>query len=169
MKEGTQIWRILYGCINFVTVAIWRLLHRSCPEDSPAKELPDLKVKIGVSKGVMSKFYFPIPLEAYVVWTKDDFKIEEMSINDILTALQDGNIEYGIHVSSVPNTGILDLALSSGIQLWLWNEEVRDKIIEKNPYFVKTTIGKRCTALIWRRNIGNEKCDMFARRMQMSR
>lgn len=141
--EGTREFDESYkGCINFVTGGYMTTITQIVPKDSPAKELPDLKgKKIGVSKGVMSKFYFPILLEAYGL-TKDDFKIEEMSINDILTALQDGNIEYGIHVSSVPNTGISDLALSSGIQLLTMNEEVRDKIIEKNPYFVKATIGK---------------------------
>ena len=130
------------GCINFVTGGYMTTITQIVPKNSDAKELPDLKgKKLGVSKGVMSKYYFPILLEAYGL-TKEDFNIEEMSINDILTALQDGNIDYGIHVSSVPNTGISDLALSSGIQLLTMSDDLRDKIIEKNPYFVKTTISK---------------------------
>lgn len=130
------------GCINFITGGYVTAITQIVPKNSEARELPDLKgKKIGVSKGVMSKYYFPILLEAYGL-TADDFKIEEMSINDILTALQDGNIEYGIHVSSIPNTGISDLALSAGIQVVTMSEEIQDKIIEKNPYFFKTTISK---------------------------
>lgn len=130
------------GCINFITGGYMTTITQIVPKNSTAKELPDLKgKKIGVSKGTMSLYYFPILLKAYGL-TEEDFKIRVMSINDILTAMQDGNIEYGIHVSSVPNTGIADLALSKGIQLLTMNDKIRDAIIAENPYFQKVAISK---------------------------
>jgi TRAP transporter TAXI family solute receptor len=130
------------GCINFVTGGYLTTITQIVPKKSKAKELPDLKgQKIGVSKGTMSQYYFPILLRAYGL-SKSDFKISELSINDILTGLQDGNIQYGIHVSSVPNTGISDLALSRGIQLLTMSEPIRDAIIKENPYFQRATISK---------------------------
>lgn len=141
--EGNREFNESYkGCINFVTGGYLTTITQIVPKNSTAKELPDLKgKKIGVSKGVMEQFYFPIILKAYGL-SKSDFKISVLSINDILTMLQDGNIQYGIHVSSVPNTGISDLALSSGIQLLTMSEKVRDAIIVANPYFQKAVISK---------------------------
>ena len=132
--EGNREFNESYkGCINFVTGGYLTTITQIVPKNSTATELPDLKgKKIGVSKGVMEQFYFPIILKAYGL-SKSDFKI---------SVLQDGNIQYGIHVSSVPNTGISDLALSRGIQLLTMSEKVRDAIIVANPYFQKAVISK---------------------------
>lgn len=130
------------GCINFVAGGYLTTITQIVPKNSTAKSLRDLKgKKIGVSKGTMSQFYFPMVLEAYGM-TKEDFNIVTLSINDILTGLKDGVLAYGIHVSSVPNRGISDLALTSGINLLSLDDEICEKIIKDNPYFQKVTIEK---------------------------
>lgn len=130
------------GKINFVTGGYMTTITQIVPKKSTAKELPDLKGKrLGVSKGVMSQFYFPLILKAYGLTTKD-FRISVLSIGDILAGLKDGNLDYGIHVASVPNNGISDLAMSNGINLLSMSEAIRDKIIKENPYFIKVDISK---------------------------
>jgi TRAP transporter TAXI family solute receptor len=128
------------GKIKFITGGYLTTITQIVPKNSTARELPDLKDKrLGVSKGVMSQFYFPLILNAYGL-KKSDFKINVMSIGDILAGLKDGNLDYGIHVSSTPNNGILDLAMSNGINLLTMSDKICAKMIKKNPYFMRTII-----------------------------
>ncbi len=128
--------------INFITGGYVTTITQFVPKNSKAKSIADLKgKKIGVSKGVMASYYFPIILKAYGL-SESDFKISVLSVNDITAGVQDGNLDYGVHVASTPNSAISDLAMASGINLLTMSEEIRDKIISENPYFQKVTIGK---------------------------
>ncbi len=130
------------GKINFITGGYITTITQFVPKNSTAKSLADLKgKKIGVSKGVMSQFYFPTILKAYGL-SESDFNISVLSIGDITAGVQDGNLDYGVHVASTPNTAISDLAMSAGINLLTMSDDIRDKIIEENPYFQKVTIEK---------------------------
>ncbi len=129
--------------IRYITSGNLTTITQFARDGLEAKELPDLKGKrIGVASGTMANYYWPILLNAYGL-KEDDFKsVTVLQIKDIVNNMGDGTIDYGVHVTSVPNSTIADLALTNGIRVLTMSDEIRDKIIEVNPYFIKTTIGK---------------------------
>ncbi len=129
--------------LYYVTNSYLTSITQFTPKSTGAKELSDLKgMRIGVASGTMANYYWKYLLEAYGM-TEDDFaKVEVMGIKDLLVAIQDGTLDYGVHVASTPNTSIQDTALSVGLNILTMSDEVIDKMIELNPSFQKYTITK---------------------------
>ena len=46
----------------------------------------------------MAQYYMPILLEAYGL-TKDDVQITETALQDICDAVNDGNADFGVHIT----------------------------------------------------------------------
>jgi len=106
-----------------------------------AEELPDVKgMRVAVTSGTMANFYWPVMLEAYGL-TESDFKsVTKMSIKDAVAGIQDGNLDYAVHCSSMPHSAISDLSVTTGIKVLNISDEIAEKIIEKNPYFERFVI-----------------------------
>ena len=130
----------LRECVNYVMAGGVCPIHMMVRADSDITSLSQLEgKKLGVSKGSMSQFYFPAIMEAYG-YDVSKLKVETISLNDICTALQDGTIDFGIHMTSAPSGVIADLAHQKGIRLISLEPEMLEKIMTDNPYFVEATI-----------------------------
>lgn len=142
--EGTREWdQTSKDKIRYITSGNMTTITQFAKKELGAKELPDLKGKrIGVASGTMADFYWQYLLDAYGL-TEADFKsVKVLGIKDILTAIQDGSLDCGVHVTSVPNSSIQDTALSVGLSILSINDSARDAMIQANPSFSKTTISK---------------------------
>lgn len=116
------------------------MLHMIVSKDSDIDSIADLKgKKLAVSKGAMAQYYMPILLEAYGL-TKDDVQITEIALQDICDAVNDGNADFGVHITPYTSSPIADLAATKGIKLLSIDQEHIDKIISKYPYFFECTI-----------------------------
>ena len=116
------------------------MLHMFVPKDSDINSIADLKgKKLAVSKGAMAQYYMPILLEAYGL-TTDDVQITETALQDICDAVNDGNADFGVHITPYTSSPIADLAATKGIKLISLDQEHIDKIVAENPFFFETTI-----------------------------
>lgn len=131
------------NALYYMTNSYLTSITQFTPKTTGAKELPDLKGKrIGVASGTMANYYWQYLLEAYGL-TEDDFaSVEVMGIKDLLTAIQDGTLDYGVHVASTPNTSIQDTALTVGLNILTMSDDIIEKMVELNPSFQKYTIAK---------------------------
>lgn len=129
--------------LYYVTNSYLTSITQFTPKSTGAKELSDLKgMRVGVASGTMANYYWKFLLEAYGMQESDFAKVEVMGIKDLLVAIQDGTLDYGVHVASTPNTSIQDTALSVGLNILTMSDEVINKMIELNPSFQKFTITK---------------------------
>lgn len=116
------------------------MLHMFVPADSDINSIADLKgKKLAVSKGAMAQYYMPILLEAYGLKT-DDVKITETALQDICDAVNDGNADFGIHITPYTSSPIADLAATKGIKLLSLDEEHSNQIVADNPFFYECII-----------------------------
>lgn len=116
------------------------VIHMFVAEDSGINSIADLKgKKLAVSKGAMAQYYMPILLEAYGL-TTDDVTITETALQDICDAVNDGNADFGVHITPYTSSPIADLAATKGIKLLSVDQEHIDKITSEYPYFYAYTI-----------------------------
>ena len=80
----------------------------------------------------MAQYYMPILLEAYGL-TKDDVQITETALQDICDAVNDGNADFGVHITPFTSSPIADLAATKGIKLLSIDEEHIEKISARIP------------------------------------
>lgn len=131
------------NALCYVTNSYLTSITQFSPKSTGAKELSDLRgMRIGVASGTMANYYWKYLLEAYGMTESDFSKVEIMGIKDLLVAIQDGTLDYGVHVASTPNTSIQDTALSVGLNILTMSDEVIDKMTALNPSFQKFTISK---------------------------
>ncbi len=116
------------------------MLHMMVPADSDVESIGDLKgKKLAVSKGAMAQYYMPILLEAYGLSTAD-VEITEIALQDICDAINDGNADFGVHITPYTSSPIADLAATKGIKLIGIDAEHVGKITTDYPYFFECTI-----------------------------
>lgn len=116
------------------------MLHMFVPADSDIQSIADLKGhKLAVSKGAMSQYYMPILLEAYGL-TTDDVTITETALQDICDAVNDGNADFGVHITPFISSPVADLAATKGIRFLTIDQEHQDAITKKYPFFYPSVI-----------------------------
>ncbi len=116
------------------------MLHMFVAKDSDIQSIADLKGhKLAVSKGAMAQYYMPILLEAYGL-TKEDVTITETALQDICDAVNDGNADFGVHITPYTSSPVADLAATKGIRLLSIDQEHIDRISSKHPFFYKSVI-----------------------------
>lgn len=127
--------------LRYITSGNRTSITQFARKDSGIKEFSDAKGKrVAVSSGTMYNYYWPMMLEAYGLTEEDFDKVSVIGLKDILTAVQDGVVDYGVHVSSTPNASIQDTSLSVGLNILNMDDEIINKLIEINPCFMKFTI-----------------------------
>lgn len=126
--------------INYVMAGFVSSFNMFVPADSDITSLADLEgKKVGVSKGTMQQYYWPMLLEAYGL---DESKIEVsvLSLNDICVGVQDGILDFGVHVTPAPSGVISDIALSKGIRLLGFEPDKIEWISTNYPFFQECVI-----------------------------
>lgn len=108
---------------------------------SGIKMFEDLKGKrVGVgAPGSGDEAMFRLLLEAFKM-SYDDLDEKLISYAEQSSQFKDRHIDSMWYVSGVPASGILDVASVLDIDLVNITGESRDRLIEMNPYFVKTTL-----------------------------
>lgn len=126
--------------INYVMAGFVSCFNMIVPADSDITSLADLEGKrVGISTGTMQQYYWPILLEAYGL-DESTMKVSVLSLNDICTGIQDGILDFGVHVTPAPSSVISDVALSTGIRLLSFEPEIIEWITTNYPYFSETVI-----------------------------
>lgn len=116
------------------------MLHMVVAENSDINSIADLKgKKLAVSKGAMAQYYMPILLEAYGL-SMDDVETTEIALQDICDAINDGNADFGVHITPYTSSPIADLAATKGIKLISIDAEHIEKICSQYPYFYECVI-----------------------------
>lgn len=127
--------------LRYITSGNRTSITQFARKDSGIKAFSDAKGKrVAVSSGTMYNYYWPMMLEAYGLTEEDFEKVSVIGLKDILTAIQDGVVDYGVHVSSTPNASIQDTSLSVGLNILNMDDDIINKLIEINPCFMKFTI-----------------------------
>jgi hypothetical protein len=116
------------------------MLHMFVPINSNINSIADLKGhKLAVSKGAMAQYYMPILLEAYGL-KPSDVTIREVALQNICDAVNDGNADFGVHITPYISSPIADLAATKGVKMISIDQEHIDKIVKAYPFFYKSVI-----------------------------
>lgn len=79
-------------------------------------------------------------LRSYGFDLEEDLEIAHLSQTESVQALKDGIIDACFFNFAYPASAVMDLAATRDISLVPVSEKLADKIIEKHPYYLKTTI-----------------------------
>jgi TRAP transporter TAXI family solute receptor len=138
--NGTREFEGAPVAISHVMGGYTTMLHMFVPSDSDIQSIGDLKgKKLAVSKGAMAQYYMPTLLDAYDL-TMDDVSVTETALQDICDAVNDGNADFGIHITPFTSSPIADLAATKGIRLLSIDAEHIEKIVAENPFFYESII-----------------------------
>lgn len=128
------------GKISFVMGTFITDFHQFTSAKSDINTFTDLKGKTcGVAKGTLAQVFWPMLLK-YHGMTENDVKTVVLSFADIVTGVQDGTLDYGIHICGYPNSQLSDMAVTSGLKMLSFDPAYCDAMIEDNPYLQYDTI-----------------------------
>lgn len=128
------------GKINFMMGTFITCFHQFTQKDSSINSFTDLKgKKCGVAKGTLAQVFWPMLLE-YHGMTEDDVETVVLSFADIVVGVQDGTLDYGIHICGYPNSQLSDMSVTSGVKMLSFDPAYCDAMIADNPYLGYTTI-----------------------------
>ena len=112
--EGLPAEQIMHVATHSGTGAT---VHVITSAKSDINSIPDLAgTKFGVTAGMMAGYLDDV-LWAYDMTTDDLGSVVNLSLSDLCTALQDGNIDAFLYATPAPGTNFTDLAMSFGIKV----------------------------------------------------
>ncbi len=116
------------------------IVHIIVPTNSSINTVEDLAgKKVAATAGVMQG-YLEDALFAHDMTTDDLGSLVNLSLTDMMNALQDGTIDAMCYGNIAPNTNFTDLATTFGFKLIDIGEEAVDKLIEAKPWYHHETI-----------------------------
>lgn len=116
--------------------------HIVTTKDSDIKTIQDLKgkkVSIDVPGSGCSTMAKAMLTEAGFD-LEEDLKIANLSQSESVQALKDGNVDACFFNFAYPASAVMDLAATRDIVLVPVGEDLAEKILDKYPYYVQTTI-----------------------------
>jgi TRAP transporter TAXI family solute receptor len=116
------------------------IVHVIVPTNSDINTIEDLAgKKVAATAGVMQGYLEDV-LFAHDMTTDDLGSLVNLSLSDMITALQDGTIDVLCYGNIAPNTNFTDLATTFGFKLIDIGEEAVAKLIEAKPWYHPETI-----------------------------
>lgn len=116
------------------------IVHIIVPADSSINTIEDLAgKKVAATAGVMQGYLEDV-LFAHDMSTDDLGSLTNLSLSDMMTALQDRTIDALCYGNTAPNTNFTDLATTFGIKLIDIGEDAVAKLIEVKPWYHAETI-----------------------------
>lgn len=139
--NGDRGFEGLTGTLRYITSGNMTTIQCFAKSKLDVETLADcVGLRVAVTSGTMFKYYWPYLLETYGL-TNEDFKsVESYATKDAVEAFKNNQIDLICMVTAVPNNTIQDMAMSDAVRLLTMSEEARDKIIELQPCFQKTTV-----------------------------
>lgn len=129
--------------ISGVAVLYPQPTHIVVAADSPINTFEDLiGKKIGVGAPASGDEGIFRELMSVMDVTYDDFDAQFISFQEQSAAFKDKQIDAMFITAGTPTAGVLDVASVKDVKLVSIEGELRDKLIEKYPYYVKTVIPK---------------------------
>ena len=130
--EGLPAEQIMHVATHSGTGAT---VHVITSAKSDINSIPDLAgTKFGVTAGMMAGYLDDV-LWAYDMTTDDLGSVVNLSLSDLCTALQDGNIDAFLYATPAPGTNFTDLAMSFGIKVVDIGQEAVDKLMAEKPWY----------------------------------
>ena len=130
--EGLPAEQIMHVATHSGTGAT---VHVITSAKSDINSIPDLAgTKFGVTAGMMAGYLDDV-LWAYDMPTDDLGSVVNLSLSDLCTALQDGNIDAFLYATPAPGTNFTDLAMSFGIKVVDIGQEAVDKLMAEKPWY----------------------------------
>ncbi len=116
------------------------IVHVVVPKDSNINTIKDLAgKKVAATAGVMQG-YLEDALFGHDMTVDDLGSLVNLSLTDMMNALQDGTIDALCYGNFAPNTNFTDLATTFGFKLIDIGEEAVAKIIEAKPWYHKEVV-----------------------------
>lgn len=116
------------------------IVHIIAPTNSSIETVEDLAgKKVAATAGVMQG-YLEDALFAHDMTLDDLGSLVNLSLTDMMNALQDGTIDAMCYGNFAPNTNFTDLATTFGFKLIDIGEEAVAKLIEAKPWYHAETI-----------------------------
>lgn len=139
--NGERDFQGLTGSLRYITSGNMTTIQCFAKADLDVDTLADcVGLRVAVTSGTMFNYYWPYLLETYGL-TGDEFKsVESYATKDAVEAFKNNQIDLICMVTAVPNNTIQDMAMSDAVRLLSMSEAERDKIIELQPCFQKTTV-----------------------------
>ena len=129
--EGLPAEQIMHVATHSGTGAT---VHVITSAKSDINSIPDLAgTKFGVTAGMMAGYLDDV-LWAYDMTTDDLGSVVNLSLSDLCTALQDGNIDAFLYATPAPGTNFTDLAMSFGIKVVDIGQEAVVKLLAEMPW-----------------------------------
>ncbi len=109
--------------------------------DPEIKEIEDLKGKsVSIGAPGSGVYFNAMDIMTAAGLTIDDIKPQYQSFEDSKEALKDGKIQAAFIVAGAPTTAITELATTNGVSLVPIDGDLRDQILEDDPYYSPMTI-----------------------------
>lgn len=116
------------------------IVHIIVPANSSINSIEDLAgKKVAATAGVMQGYLEDV-LFAHDMTLDDLGSLVNLSLADMMTALQDDTIDALCYGNTAPNTNFTDLATTFGIKLIDIGEDAVAKLIEAKPWYHAETI-----------------------------
>ena len=111
-------------------------------ENGPVQGFADMKgKKIGsLTKGASIRAQLEAILEEYGLKSGKDYKLVPMTYSEQIDALKDGNLQVMTSGGGIPQSAIMDIASSNPVRLINIDQELKDKLSAKHPYWSFATI-----------------------------
>ncbi len=109
--------------------------------DENIKTVDDLRGKsVSIGAAGSGVFYNAMDVLEVAGLTIKDIKPQYQSFEDSKEALKDGKIQAAFIVAGAPTTAITELATTNGVHFVQIDGELRDKLLEKCPYYAPLQI-----------------------------
>lgn len=116
------------------------IVHIIVPTNSDINTIEDLAgKKVAATAGVMQG-YLEDALFAHDMTIDDLGSVVNLSLSDMITAIQDNTVDALCYGNLAPNTNFTDLATTFGFKLIDIGEEAVNKLIEAKPWYHSETI-----------------------------
>lgn len=123
-----------YDNIRYVATGYSSPFQIIVPADSAMKSIADLADKrVGVLVGITAQEWFPRVAEVYGI--KGKYKEFQLRAGELMTSLQDGNIDVAVFSGAAPAAAITDLASTRNVRFLSFGEKETAEVIKTHPFF----------------------------------
>lgn len=128
-KDGaTHDFRVL-GCVYAETVQLITM-------DKNINSVADLKGKsVSIGEAGSGVYFNALDVLEGAGLSLEDIKPQYQSFEDSKESLKDGKIDAAFIVAGAPTSAITELATTNGVRLLNIDKDLRDRILEKCPYY----------------------------------
>lgn len=124
----------IYDNIRYVATGYSSPFQIIVHEASDVQTVADLAGRrVGVLVGITAQDWFPRLAEVYGI--DDQFEQFQLRAAELMSSLQDGNIDVAVFSGAAPTPAITDLATSRSVRFIPIDEDKAEEVIQTHPFF----------------------------------